>query len=450
MLSELESKSLQIDQGIQNLANNKVLDIWKKMEHMRESTEEIKALQLAGNANHLLLSLPCARNAVFDSADEQKRGECLTVTQSGTLEAIQEWIEDPKAEIILWLNGMFGTGKSSIARTVAKALDGGRSFTGGHRLVHGTFLGASFFFSQDEATINTAKSLVTTAAKSLAERFPQLGHHVVEAISENLDIGTKALQQQIDHLLFKPLSKLTADSCLPARLVIIIDALDECEDLSEVELLLVQLERLGQLQNVQLQSLKACDGLFLGKIRKDESGVAVDDITKFLTHELARIVKVCGFLQDWLSKEDMEKLSNKADGLFIYASTACRFLDFDAFDDSFIDERLKQVLEDDTDANAPQFSIDLIYLKVLRFLGNGRPKYEEERIYAHCRQILGFIATVFEPLPSSSLGQLLPRPDEKRGLSRILAHLNSVMGIPPDLKMEALGSGNLQKGACSI
>jgi SpoVK/Ycf46/Vps4 family AAA+-type ATPase len=59
---------------------------------------------------------------------------------------------------------MAGTGKSTIARTVARAcLDDGR-------------LGASFFFSRGGGERETTPSFVTTIARQLARLSPRAAH----------------------------------------------------------------------------------------------------------------------------------------------------------------------------------------------------------------------------------------------------------------------------------
>ena len=65
------------------------------------------------------------------------RNGCLKGTRESVLNEIEDWIEDFERSPIFWLNGLAGTGKSTIAQTVAEM-----SFADGH-------LGASFFCSRD-------------------------------------------------------------------------------------------------------------------------------------------------------------------------------------------------------------------------------------------------------------------------------------------------------------
>ncbi|KAL3952753.1 hypothetical protein ACCO45_012696 [Purpureocillium lilacinum] len=76
------------------------------------------------------------KDASYDSRAEEHNPTCLQDTRVELLQQIAEWAHDPGAEAVFWLNGMAGTGKSTISRTVAHAFAGA-----GH-------LGASFFFQK--------------------------------------------------------------------------------------------------------------------------------------------------------------------------------------------------------------------------------------------------------------------------------------------------------------
>lgn len=81
------------------------------------------------------------KDASYDSRAEEHNPTCLQDTRVELLQQIAEWAHDPGAEAVFWLNGMAGTGKSTISRTVAHAFAGA-----GH-------LGASFFFKRGEADV---------------------------------------------------------------------------------------------------------------------------------------------------------------------------------------------------------------------------------------------------------------------------------------------------------
>ena len=85
----------------------------------------------------LCKELPRASQAAFNSADKEHDPLCLQDTRVDVLNEIRAWADGEEEKCIFWLNGMAGTGKSTIARTVAREIcSQGR-------------LGASFFFLRD-------------------------------------------------------------------------------------------------------------------------------------------------------------------------------------------------------------------------------------------------------------------------------------------------------------
>ncbi|BAE55954.1 unnamed protein product [Aspergillus oryzae RIB40] len=80
--------------------------------------------------------LPIAEGASYDSYDNQHEDKCLPETRTELRHQITDWAGSPEGECIFWLNGMAGTGKSTIARTVAQSLR------------EKGLLGASFFFKK--------------------------------------------------------------------------------------------------------------------------------------------------------------------------------------------------------------------------------------------------------------------------------------------------------------
>src|SRR5437667_4485535 len=77
---------------------------------------------LAERGRHLA-KLPCADGAAFNSRIWEHEPQCLPETRVDLLEQIMMWNTNPNSACIFWLNGMVGTGKSTIARTVARKLN---------------------------------------------------------------------------------------------------------------------------------------------------------------------------------------------------------------------------------------------------------------------------------------------------------------------------------------
>ncbi|RFU28422.1 hypothetical protein B7463_g7900, partial [Scytalidium lignicola] len=476
MLKKIEAEDQEIGIAVTALLNNKTLQIWKSVDNLLGSTEAIKQLQETTlsevetiHENQLLSYLPFSGNALFDSLEENRLSKCLPGTQHEILKKIQKWAESPSREIIFWLHGMAGTGKSSIARTVANALNNGTPFVeerqraktpddalnDGYPLmkqdqfVGCTFLGASYFFSQGDPTRNNAAKFFSTIAKTLAQRIPRLRKHIITAIQQNPDIGTKGYEQQVEVLILDPFSMLEKEFLPPIRFAVVIDALDECRDPSDVETMLNLLRKLENLRNVQVKFLIISrpeshihnalpEGIFcslaLEKIPVQGLG-GEDDLTLFLMHQREQIARRRQLPRDWLKDDEISKLREKADGLFIYAATVCRFLD-EHLDEVSRKERLEKILRGTTDFNTPQQNLDEMYRKVLEFSGTTRTQEENNRMYASFRNILGRIALLFEPVSITTLSEFLDK--SKESVDWVLAQIRSVVDVPED-ELSSLG-----------
>lgn len=88
--------------------------------------------------------------ALFDSREVEEHGGCLEGTQIETLNTIQSWVEDPDAPFVFWLHGLAGTGKSSVALTVAQRLHQRKPFATPGRPRSSLLLGASWFFNNND------------------------------------------------------------------------------------------------------------------------------------------------------------------------------------------------------------------------------------------------------------------------------------------------------------
>ena len=304
----------------------------------------IEQVQLVGK-------LPTARYGVFNSfRPNDPRPECLKGTRIEILAQIQEWGESENKEYIFWLSGMAGTGKSSIARSVARGfMDKG-------------LLGASFFFSRGQEDLHTAAKLFTTIAAQLAAEIPGFRPLVCEAIVKHGNIGEQALCDQWRYLILEPLLKLN-ESLLPLsglapslNPIVVIDALDECDDSSDIEEILRLLLEAKDLKMLRLRIFVTSRPempIRLGFsnmpkiVHHDEILHTVPrhlierDITIFFRHNMAKIRQAHLLGDDWPEDAAVQSLVVKANRLFIFAATACRFL----FDDQFPQKRLKEMLQ---------------------------------------------------------------------------------------------------------
>jgi hypothetical protein len=161
--------------------------------------------------------LPYAAEAPFATYSKQHEPTCLPHTRIALLNEIYKWTDGQDEQCVYWLNGLAGTGKSTIARTVA------REYYERKRL------GASFFFAKGGGDVSHAGKFVTSIAVQLAGSISATYEYIRGAVKNKPDISSLPLHDQWKHLIHDPLSKLF-DSGDTTPIVLVIDALDECED----------------------------------------------------------------------------------------------------------------------------------------------------------------------------------------------------------------------------
>ncbi|KAH7243776.1 WD40-repeat-containing domain protein [Fusarium solani] len=379
--------------------------------------------------------LPAVVEASFDSRAEEHNPICLYGTRVDLLRQISEWADDPRAEAIFWLNGMAGTGKSTISRTVA------RSFATTGRL------GASFFFKRGEADRGSLSKFVTTIAAQLVSRVPAFAPHAKNAIDADTTIFGKAAQEQFKKLILEPLSRIPQDARKTATLVVVVDALDECERDDDIKLIINLFSRIKALQSPRLRILvtsrpdlpirlgfSAITGKYQDLVLHEMPEHLVEhDISAFLRHELAVIrtnynTSVPEDRQlpaSWPGQSNIQILVQMAVPLFIFAATVCRFLADRRCGNP--DKQLQEVLKYRTRSQESQ--LDATYLPVLNQLVIGLPIRQREKALQEFRVIVGSIIILASPLPTCALAQMLSV--SKDTIDGRLDLLHSVLSIPP-------------------
>src|ERR1700749_1597693 len=94
-------------------------------------------------------------DANYRSGDRQG---CLKGTRKGVLLGIERWLTTEQGQRVFWLNGLAGTGKTTIAQTFAET-----SFADGK-------VGASFFYSRDFENRSNLRAIFPARAFELAYR----------------------------------------------------------------------------------------------------------------------------------------------------------------------------------------------------------------------------------------------------------------------------------------
>ena len=344
---------------------------------------------------------------------------------------IYNWADGQDERTIFWLNGLAGTGKSTIARTVA------RHYFDKQRL------GASFFFSRGGGDVSHAGKFVTSIAVQLATSIPTLHQYVSGAVTEHSDIASRSLRDQWNELVLRPLSRLDGTS-RQTLYILVVDALDECGDEDDIRIILHLLAEIRSLGKVRLRVFltsrpetpirhRFCqipDGEYQDFMLHNTSPSIVDnDIAIFLEYNLKVIRQEHSLDASWPGEEIVRQLVQNACGLFIWAATTCRFI---REGKRFAARRLDTILKGSGGAvTEPEKHLDEIYTTVLSHSVSSEYTEEEKKeSYRMLRQILGSIVILFSPLSAHSLYKLLPVTRED--IDQTLEDLHSVVDIPKD------------------
>lgn len=379
----------------------------------------------------LLDRLPIAEGASFDSHAQEHNPTCLPNTRVDLLRHISDWADDPRAEFIFWLSGMAGTGKSTISRTVAQ------SFAGKG------LLGASFFFKRGEADRGSIAKFFTTIAADLVVREPATASYVKDVLDGNPSIISKNAREQFDKLFLQPLSNNPQKD---NPIVIIVDALDECERHDDIKLIIHLFSRVRTELSRQIKifltsrpelplrlGFSAIKGAYQDAILHEMPMPVVGrDISAFLKHELTRIREEYNasaaehrqLASNWPAQSDIESLAAMAVPLFIFAATVCRFIADRKYGNP--EKQLMKVLSYQTKSHGSALADT--YLLVLNQQIAGLNKQEKNETLQDFRNIVGPIITLATPLSISALAQILGISEHTIDDRLVLLH--SVLSVP--------------------
>ena len=149
-------------------------------------------------------------------ASLNKEEICSEDTREELLKEISDWINNVEKDTprIFWLHGPAGTGKSSIAHTIA------------HRFRELERLGSCFCFDRNQMAEGRHEKVFGTIARDLAKCDASLRKKLAIVVRHDAALKkTTDILQQWEELIMKPVKALS--EAIMGPIVIIIDALDE-------------------------------------------------------------------------------------------------------------------------------------------------------------------------------------------------------------------------------
>ena len=325
---------------------------------------------------------------------------CLEGTRHEILDEITAWINniEDNPSRVLWLYGEAGTGKSSIAHTIADRFQKlGR-------------LGSCYCFDRNQMAEQRDRKIFTTIARDLADRDKQMRRELANAIHQNTSLKhTTDILQQWKELIMKPAKAFSETMAGP--IVIVIDGLDEsglaasreyllrifAGKLDDNESIITELpphirilltsrplpdiaDALNGVEHVQSKSMFSIP-----------SALSQRDISRYVSCQLSGL--------EGIEIEDISaSLTSASDGLFEWARLACAYVKGDDNAGLTVTERFEAVITHDRGLQIPL--LDSMYKLTLEGIF---PFQQDKRPLARFQSVMEQILATAEPLSLSSL-----------------------------------------------
>ena len=357
----------------------------------------------------------------FRSANgaEHRHGErkgCLKGTRGTVLNGIELWARDFRKSPVYWLNGLAGTGKSTIAKTVSD-----RFFAGGQ-------LGASFFCSRDFGDRRNLHLIFPTLATQLARKYTKFRSVLVPLIRRDPGVAYESLYSQMEKLIVQPLNESNIST------VIVIDALDECEDEEPASAILSVLGRLMSKipkvkffltgrpeqhirEGFRLPLLVEMTDVFV--LHQVEPSQVDSDVRLFFKHSFSELSGRRG-LDDWPTEEQLGRLCERAAGLFVYASATVKFVNNNKRNP---ETQLDLLLQSQRIGAREGRSLDSLYASILQeAFGDDDPE--------SIRSVFAAVILAVNPLSPSAIAALLGL--NTKDVFPLLSSINSLLILQED------------------
>ncbi|CAE6474338.1 unnamed protein product [Rhizoctonia solani] len=362
---------LQIEVHLQRISLNVNLRTWGIIEDRVTETS--------------LASLRPSKSCLYNSTTFKREG-CAAHTSEDILASMHYWAHSTGAAPVFWLTGLAGTGKTTIAYSLCTQL--AETWT----------LAASFFCSVALPECRDASLIIPSIAYQLAQ-FSRPFQIALTRILENFPNSSQCQPLvQFETFISKPLFEV--QSTLPKNLVVVIDALDECEDQRAISQFVDVLLDRGREQPIKfLVTSRPKPGIrdrimkHEGRILQELDHVTVQmDIERYLRTSLAHMD---------LSTVDIDTLVEHCGALFIYAATVVRYIDNGSFrHDAHI--RLQRVLNlSSSDDQEGYRKLDELYRTILHTAFENANSGVKEDI----KLVLGAVVCAQEPLTLASLSE---------------------------------------------
>ncbi|KZT54162.1 WD40 repeat-like protein [Calocera cornea HHB12733] len=356
---------------------------------------EIMTVRILGEVKDLAADMDIRDIPYAEGAGYELRKRCLPGTRVDLLDEIRSWatLDNPDVPRVCFLMGPAGTGKSTIAHTIAFQFDTMKQ------------LGSSFCFN---ASTRKPESLSRNVARNLATFHPAFKAALWESVGGDTFLcTTNDLDMQFDKFILEPAQALA----MSGTIIIVIDALDESGTVRErAALLSLLVKRLHELPDafrflitcrpeqdilrlLHRSPMLQCATLQMPTPDQDTS--LSSDILVYIRHTLSTEL---GNDSESLDDDCCVQLRDRAEGLFQWAFVACDYIN----GEPIIGQTARMRYRDLVTGSGGAYGLDNLYRTVLdNILSKNRRALESFRV------VMGLILSAIQPLSRKVLRDLL-------------------------------------------
>jgi hypothetical protein len=350
---------------------------------------------------------------------------CMEGTRKDVFRTIDGWLDDFDAPNILWISGSPGAGKSAVASSLVSELAKRRR------------LGSYFFFKRGDSSLGDPTALWRTVACDFARFNSDVKGGLVEFL-KGPDTRDADIKLHFECMIEEPLMK-NRDKFSATPPVVVLDALDECgtddsqsaqrrdvlDTLTSWSRLPSSFKLIVTSRDERVPSLfhddQACRRITL-ETGDSVSHETVNDIRVFFKKSFDHIAPEVGLPSTWPGEGAIDKLTEHAAGLFIWAKTAMAFMEEEH---GVPHNRLQLILARKLGNGGD--NIDTLYRQILDFYF----KKSNNATLELFRAVVGAIVVAKVPLHRDDLKHFLDRQDDEdqRQFNVILRKLSSVISM---------------------
>ncbi|CAG7853008.1 WD repeat-containing protein 5B [Serendipita indica DSM 11827] len=333
---------------------------------------------------------------------------CMEGTRTAVLQTISCWAEDDTSDKpIFWLCDIAGSGKSTVAMSAVASWR------------RQGVLGGRFFFSLASSEGSTTDKFCSTIARELVQQMPELGPHIAAVVKQNPDIMRSSIEEQFRALIVHPLHHRQG------RTIIVVDALDECKSGSQRrELLETFSKAVRESENLKIfmtsrpdpvieavlgpLSIKSKLGDRLHDVKHRDN---IDDVALYVHQSLDGILPL----------DKRQRIVEKANGLFIWASTACRMLTSETI--LYTPESIYERLVSLNQVGAMDEIYDLVFERM------------DPEALSVMSEMLALLLVACEPLTTDELEDILKQVGLQGSGRALVKNLGSVLSADESTKL---------------